>query len=718
MGKKILKKIIFVVVVLSITFFSTVFLFIKKEQLLDPIDYNLPATAREIIEKRIQNTATFEISPGKFAQVSGIVKEEKASFWQILFSNFAKAVSSGPNSPSTVVDNNDGNTIWVNSSNATTSDDNRATATLGVNGTSNYLKATNFGFSIPEGVTINGVIAQVEFSSNDGEINGSSAMFVKNGSLDDSYDYGSIMTWGITDGYHDYGSNDENLNAFTISDINNSGFGFAINVGCSSELFCVNGDIARIDHIRIIVYYTSANTAPDVPPLISPLNAYITTDNTPTLHANYIDPDAGDVGTTNFRIATSAVNCTNGVVVASGISSITPDNIETVTWTPSSSIGVSGIYYWCAQNNDGVAQSAWASPIYFILDTATPDIVAVDAGASLTDRTSFTSNMWFKYTSTGSDDQVSFSWTDPSSASDDTFYYEINSDSGNTITGDELMVANPYIDSIIVSEGINYFHVRPKNGAVTWGTERTFIIKYDKTNPLVDAGSDQIKEASFIQDAITSDTTSGIVSYLWEKQSGTGIITFGTATSEDTTISSDTDGTFVIKLTVADTAGNTNTDTMTLVWDTIILTRSNISPANNSTITDSTQTITFTTNENATCYLSLDGDESYANMSDDTLCIGANTTSQSCATPVLDEGVNYVYIACTDGTNPDTVDTNERLIYNLDTTTTQVSSAGGNPMQNFNNSDIQQDLKIILMQKIIELLTEIIRILMMKKGLI
>ena len=118
-----------------------------------------------------------------------------------------------------------------------------------------------------------------------------------------------------------------------------------------------------------------------------------------------------------------------------------------------------------------------------IKDSSTPDISAINAGPSSGDRILLASDTWFKYSNTGSDDQISFSWTDSSSPSDDTFYYELNSISTNTITGDESNTTNPYIDDIAITEGTNYFHVKPKNGANTWGTERLFIVKYDKTVP-------------------------------------------------------------------------------------------------------------------------------------------------------------------------------------------------------------------------------------------
>lgn len=118
-----------------------------------------------------------------------------------------------------------------------------------------------------------------------------------------------------------------------------------------------------------------------------------------------------------------------------------------------------------------------------VWDTATPNVVAIDAGVSPSDRTSLASDGWFKYSDTGSDDRISFSFTDPASISDDTFYYELNVNSGNTITGDESTTTTPFVDGVAIAEGTNYFHVRPKSGVNIWGTERIFIVKYDKTAP-------------------------------------------------------------------------------------------------------------------------------------------------------------------------------------------------------------------------------------------
>jgi hypothetical protein len=95
----------------------------------------------------------------------------------------------------------------------------------------------------------------------------------------------------------------------------------------------------------------------------------------------------------------------------------------------------------------------------------------------------------------------------------------------------------------------------------------TMTFVYDTTVPEVYAGTNKAKNALFNQDATTADPLAGIATYSWTQFSGPGSITFGSANAEDTTISADTDGTYEIRLTVTDRAGNNNTNAMTLVWD-------------------------------------------------------------------------------------------------------------------------------------------------------
>ena len=96
----------------------------------------------------------------------------------------------------------------------------------------------------------------------------------------------------------------------------------------------------------------------------------------------------------------------------------------------------------------------------------------------------------------------------------------------------------------------------------------TFQVKIDKTNPTASAGSNVTTNTSFTQIGNASDATSGVASVLWTQVSGPGTVTFGSANSTTTTISANTDGTYIIRLTVTDNAGNTSNATFTLTWDT------------------------------------------------------------------------------------------------------------------------------------------------------
>ncbi len=98
-------------------------------------------------------------------------------------------------------------------------------------------------------------------------------------------------------------------------------------------------------------------------------------------------------------------------------------------------------------------------------------------------------------------------------------------------------------------------------------TANETLCALDTSIPIVDAGPNVISNAPFLQNGTTSDSISGIATYQWTQVSGPGAIIFGTDTAEDTTIDADADGTYVIRLTVTDNAGNQAWDEFTLTWD-------------------------------------------------------------------------------------------------------------------------------------------------------
>src|SRR4051794_25792889 len=75
--------------------------------------------------------------------------------------------SEGPNSPSSAVNTDEGSEIaWVNPGNVTASDNNRATATAALDDVnSQALDVTGFGFSIPAGASITGILLELERSA-------------------------------------------------------------------------------------------------------------------------------------------------------------------------------------------------------------------------------------------------------------------------------------------------------------------------------------------------------------------------------------------------------------------------------------------------------------------------------------------------------------------------------------------------------------------------
>ncbi len=141
--------------------------------------------------------------------------------------------------------------------------------------------------------------------------------------------------------------------------------------------------------------------------------------------------------TTNQTITLSASDATAGLATARYVwdtNTLAADcssggtTFTNATQIPLSTNGTHTLYLCAADTAANVA--TWNGA--YKLDSATPDIAPLDAGASSSDRTSLTSGTWFNYAAAGNDDAASFSWIDPNSASDDTFYYDLNTTSTNT----------------------------------------------------------------------------------------------------------------------------------------------------------------------------------------------------------------------------------------------------------------------------------------------
>ena len=169
------------------------------------------------------------------------------------------SVSTSATSPGTMADDDSVGTIaWNSPDNAKTSDNVRSSAVFtGTNQVSHYLKATNFGFSIPNGATIDGIKVEVEKRQSFGgtTVEDNKVRIVKGGSIG-STDKAEGGDWNAgTDATSTYGSSSDLWGeTWTVSDINASNFGFVISAK--------NGAIApdaEVDHILITVTYTNVD---------------------------------------------------------------------------------------------------------------------------------------------------------------------------------------------------------------------------------------------------------------------------------------------------------------------------------------------------------------------------------------------------------------------------------------------------------------------------
>jgi len=163
-------------------------------------------------------------------------------------------------SPQTMADDATVGTVaWSNPDNAKVSDNVYATATNIGPVTSHYLKATNFGFSIPVGATINGILAEFERKTNSTPSVDSAIKIVKSDGTIGTTNKSTGAGWSTTEAYVSFGGESDLWGeTWTYTDINDTDFGVVLSLVIDSGGNGPPGYVSSVDHIRITVYYTSA----------------------------------------------------------------------------------------------------------------------------------------------------------------------------------------------------------------------------------------------------------------------------------------------------------------------------------------------------------------------------------------------------------------------------------------------------------------------------
>lgn len=179
--------------------------------------------------------------------------------------------SAGPNAPGTMADDSAVGTLtWSNPDNAKTSNDLYAIATNSSTAYTHYLKATNFGFAIPAGSTINGITVSIErwgrLNTPYYYVEDSVIKLVKAGSI--SGDNKSLSAkWSQTDTVATYGGvSDLWGNTLSAEDINNAAFGVVFQARILSSKDTVQ---AKVDFISITVTYTEGGGGASAVPVIT-----------------------------------------------------------------------------------------------------------------------------------------------------------------------------------------------------------------------------------------------------------------------------------------------------------------------------------------------------------------------------------------------------------------------------------------------------------------
>lgn len=182
----------------------------------------------------------------------------------------AQCTSSGPLSPGSAASVSFGGSDFNfnDAANIFSSDNSRATSTGLINlfnGETEYLQATNFGFSIPTTAIICGIVVEAEKSATGigtvlgiglSYVSDYSVRLIRNGTVVGN-NKASATHWTGSESYHTYGGNSDIWGvAWTPADINASNFGIGFSANISGLAMLIPN--VRVDHIRITVHYLVA----------------------------------------------------------------------------------------------------------------------------------------------------------------------------------------------------------------------------------------------------------------------------------------------------------------------------------------------------------------------------------------------------------------------------------------------------------------------------
>lgn len=149
----------------------------------------------------------------------------------------------------------DAKNAWSNPDNAKTDDLTYASVSIAKSTYSDWLRLTNFGFSLIYGAAIVGIEATIKrYGSNANEVS-DSALYLRKTSGQTGNNKASATAWPTSVGTATYGgSTDMWGTTLTYADINSSDFGIDLSAANSNG---ISARTAYVDYIKLSVYYNS-----------------------------------------------------------------------------------------------------------------------------------------------------------------------------------------------------------------------------------------------------------------------------------------------------------------------------------------------------------------------------------------------------------------------------------------------------------------------------
>ncbi|MGL2967295.1 T9SS type A sorting domain-containing protein [Flavobacterium sp. XGLA_31] len=278
------------------------------------------------------------------------------------------AQTSGPFNATTATNlSGTGTVAWTNSGNIIAADGVSATAVFSGSSNSNYLQGTNYGFSIPTGVVVDGIeviINRKTSAINGGRITKDNVVsIVKNGFIIGN-NKATTTAWPTTLATATYGSSTDKWGTtWTAADINAGNFGVAVSVNANNSL------TASVDYIQIKVYYTPA-------PIISgftPTNGCTGAATSVVISGNYFT----NVSAVTFNGLAAAFTVNNSTQITATLPSAASTGPITIT-TPSGNTASVGVFT--------------VNPLPFVDAISGSTTICIGATTALTDTT--TGGIW------------------------------------------------------------------------------------------------------------------------------------------------------------------------------------------------------------------------------------------------------------------------------------------------------------------------------------